>query len=250
MRALATSLPPARTTREEWAAFRAFLARPQLPKRPAPLPIGIVGVGRLYLLDALLMVSIAIIASIVVFAGFEIPESSLEEMALTPGWIAIIIIGAPLTEELMFRSWLSGRPGHLVAGLAGSAALLGLPAIAVLGEAGSTIALTLVIVLVVIAALALWRWRAAPPMRWFVALFPTIFWLVAIAFALIHLVNYEAAGGILMLLPLVVPQFVAGLLFGYARVRYGLWASIALHAMHNGTAVGAMLLAQSAMPEG
>ncbi|MEE4153127.1 MAG: CPBP family glutamic-type intramembrane protease [Erythrobacter sp.] len=250
MRALATSLPPARTTIAEWAAFRQFLARPRLPKRTAPLPIGILAVLRLYLLDALLMIGIGVIASLVLLTGFEIPQNTLEELALTPGWIAVIIIGAPLAEELMFRSWLSGRPGHLVAGIAGIAALLGLPILAAAGGTLQLAALAALVALVVGAAWSLWRWREAPPLRWFVAAFPLIFWGVAVVFALIHLVNYEAAGGILMLLPLVVPQFIAGTIFGYARVRYGLWASIALHALHNGSAVAVMLLAQSALPEG
>jgi len=249
MSALATSLPPARTSREEWAAVRAFLARPRLPKRTAPLPLGVIGVLRLYLLDVILMISIAIIASIVVLAGFEIPKSSLEEMALTPAWIAVIIIGAPISEELMFRSWLSGKPGHLVAGGSVIAGLVLLPVLVAQGQTGSYIALGVLAALVLGSAYALWRWRAAPPLRWFGAFFPVIFWMVAIAFALIHLVNYEAAG-LITLLPLVVPQFVAGTLFGYARVRYGLWSSIVLHALHNATAVGAMLLAQSALPEG
>ncbi len=249
MSALATSLPPTRTTKQEWAAFRQFLARPRLPERTAPVPAGIMGVLRLFVLDAVLMMTIGLIASLVLLTGFEIPENSLEQLALTPTWIAIIIIGAPLTEELMFRSWLSGRPGHLVAGFAGIAALLGLPLLAASGDAGGMIALALLAVLVLGAALSLWRWRAAPPLRWFGMAFPAIFWLVAVLFALIHLVNYEAAG-FLTLLPLVIPQFIAGTLFGYARVRYGLWASIALHALHNGAAVAVMALAQSALPEG
>ena len=34
-------------------------------------------------------------------------------------------------------------------------------------------------------------------------------------------------------LPFTLPQFVVGLMLGHVRVRYGLWASVLLHAAHN-----------------
>ena len=43
-------------------------------------------------------------------------------------------------------------------------------------------------------------------------------------------------------LALVVPQFIAGTIFGYARVQYGFWAGVLLHVLHNGTALGLALL--------
>ena len=48
------------------------------------------------------------------------------------------------------------------------------------------------------------------------------------------------------LLPLVLPQFVIGAILGYTRVTYGLWASILLHALHNGAFISLVLLASSA----
>ena len=48
-----------------------------------------------------------------------------------------------------------------------------------------------------------------------------------------------------VLLPLVSPQLVVGSILGYVRVHYGLWASMMLHGLHNGAAVGAVLLAVS-----
>ena len=85
------------------------------------------------------------------------------------------------------------------------------------------------------------------PFRWFAAAFPVVFWLVTLAFALVHLANYTD-GTLLILLPLVIPQFIAGALFGYARVHYGLWAAMLLHAMHNGTAVALVLVLGEMLP--
>ena len=48
-----------------------------------------------------------------------------------------------------------------------------------------------------------------------------------------------------MALP-VLPQFVIGAILGYTRVTYGLWASILLHALHNGAFISLVLLASSA----
>jgi membrane protease YdiL (CAAX protease family) len=48
----------------------------------------------------------------------------------------------------------------------------------------------------------------------------------------------------LILLPLVVPQLIAGLVFGYARVTFGLWSDMLLHMMHNGLLISLVLLSK------
>ena len=84
------------------------------------------------------------------------------------------------------------------------------------------------------------RKRAA--WEWFTRAFPLFFWLSTASFALVHLLNYSE-GSLATLLPLVLPQFIAGSIFGYARVTYGLWASMLLHVLHNGALVGGIALA-------
>ena len=87
-----------------------------------------------------------------------------------------------------------------------------------------------------------WTARHRPAMRWFAGLFPLFYWLSTLAFACVHLFNFEE-GALFVLLPLVLPQFVLGALLGYMRVTYGLGTSIALHALHNGTAMALVALA-------
>ena len=200
---------------------------------------------RLYALDAMLMTMLGVIGAVVLLAGADLPENMLEQMEFTPGWIAAIVLGAPLIEELIFRSWLSGKPGHVLAAaimLAGAAFAAAMGAAYVGEQAETSVALAL-IGAAVLGALALFLLRRRAPMGWFRAIFPGLFWLVTLGFGFMHLTNYEAAS-LAILLPLTLPQIVAGTLFGYARVQYGLWAAILLHAAHNGTAVSLALIAE------
>ncbi len=229
--------------------LRAFLRRPVAPDRATGFGMdGLRGVLRLYAVDFAAMSVLGIIALAVVATGFEFPTNTLNEIELTPGFIAIIVLGAPLTEELVFRSWLSGRPGHIVAGLLGAVAVFLAPAAMLAGDVSTVAGIAFGLAVLLAAAIgALWHWRAREPMRWFARGFPAIFWLVTLAFALVHLTNYQE-GALYVLLPLVLPQFIAGTLFGYARVQYGLWAAMLLHAMHNGTAVLLVLMMGEMLP--
>ena len=79
-------------------------------------------------------------------------------------------------------------------------------------------------------------------MGWFSKTFPFFFWFSTLAFALVHLWNFEE-GSLAVLLPLVLPQFILGSMLGYIRVRFALWAAILLHAAHNATALSLAALA-------
>ncbi|MDY7096792.1 MAG: CPBP family glutamic-type intramembrane protease [Pseudomonadota bacterium] len=232
-------------TEPEWRRVARFIRRPDLNEEIAPVKEGIGRLFQLYLIDAVLMIGLAIIASAVLLSGVEIPNNTLEDIPLSPGWIAVIIIGAPLTEEILFRSWLSGKPGHLIAALVAFAVLIVMPLVP-MGDADGTSAWRAAIIVggALAAFAAAFGLRRYGPMGWFRSLFPAIFWLATFTFAAVHLVNYETAG-LLILLPLVIPQFVAGTLFGYARVKLGLWAAMVLHGLHNASAVTVMLIGQS-----
>jgi membrane protease YdiL (CAAX protease family) len=65
--------------------------------------------------------------------------------------------------------------------------------------------------------------------------FKWIYWAFGLVFGLIHLGNYEGSwSSFLVFWPvLCVHQTVTGLLNGYARMRYGFWYGVALHAANN-----------------
>ena len=69
------------------------------------------------------------------------------------------------------------------------------------------------------------------------------FYLISIAFGLIHILNFEPSLNIYLLAPiLVAPQIVIGINLGYLRIRFGLIWSILFHAFHNGILLSIALL--------
>ncbi|MCB2085934.1 MAG: CPBP family intramembrane metalloprotease [Sphingomonadaceae bacterium] len=235
----AASLPAA-TARSEWRSYLSFLKRPVLPERVTGIGAAAVKATlRLYLLDLLIMGGLILTALAAIAAGFVPPAHAMDDLEMTASLVFAIVIFAPLAEELLFRGWLSGRPGAVL-----SLLVLGAGVIAIiLGSKAQPIASGLALIGALIAALVLAiLLRKRAPWRWFARAFPIFFWLSTIAFALVHMLNYKE-GSLATLLPLVIPQFIAGSIFGYARVRYGLWSNMLLHVLHNGTLVGGIALA-------
>ena len=70
-----------------------------------------------------------------------------------------------------------------------------------------------------------------------------IFYLMAAAFGLMHIMNFEPSLNIYLLAPiLVAPQILIGINLGYLRVRFGLIWSILFHAFYNGVLMSIALL--------
>ena len=166
------------------------------------------------------------------------PENASDKIVLGPKWLAIIIVGAPIAEELVFRSWLSGRPGHVTAAVA---LLVGIALPILSGPQGHPILLLGSLAIAVVVAIGLLAWlRKHPPFPWFSRHFAWFYAASTLLFALAHLTNYTQ-GAALILLPLVVPQLLVGLILGYARVTYGLWSDMLLHMLHNGLLISLVL---------
>ena len=75
------------------------------------------------------------------------------------------------------------------------------------------------------------------------------FWLLTLAFAALHLTNFNDSLPWHLAPFLVLPQFVLGAIIGYVRTGYGFAYAVLFHALHNGVLVGLALMAQSFMPE-
>ena len=240
-----TSLPSLKTSRGEWNSYLAFVRAPRLPEhRTANFRSGLAALPRMLALDLGAMMTLVSIALLVVVLGFEIPSTALAGLEIDWQLAFTVVIFAPLMEEIAFRGWLSGKPGHVLALVvilvgAGTAAML---AVGATGEAATLRAGLAMIATIVLAAISIFVLRGRPAMRWFSAVFPALFWLSTVAFASIHLLNYEE-GNLLPLLPLVLPQFILGTILAYMRVSYGLWTCIVLHAIHNGLIIGAVAAA-------
>lgn len=248
-----TSLAPANSTRGEWSQFAAFLKRPVLPARaPMPRLASLAAVLRLFVLDVLVMAALLAVAGAVMSSGIEVPKTALADMEIGADIALAVIFFAPLAEEFAFRGWLSGRPGHVLAVLLGSLVALGTTVLLFATATGPAESMGAIgpaalkggAAGLVVAGLTVFLLRHRDAMGWFQRLFPLLFWLSAVGFASVHLFNFKSEE-MMMALPLVLPQFVTGTILGYLRVNYGLWASVLLHALHNGAFIGLVLLAGS-----
>ncbi|MFW5634848.1 MAG: type II CAAX prenyl endopeptidase Rce1 family protein [Erythrobacter sp.] len=234
------------TMRGQWADLLAFLRHPYLPERLLPPGQSARLVARLFALDLVAIAGFAALALTAVGLGLELPENYNATLGLGAQTIVLLVIVAPVLEEIVFRGWLSGRPGTILALFWAGAGLAGLALFgAGAGPAGPIAAL----IGLVLAAAMLVALRGRPPLPVFERHFAWFFWASAILFAAVHLANYEE-GALAILLPLLVPQFVLGTLAGHVRVRCGLVWSMLLHAAHNGFAVGIALVALSLEPAG
>jgi hypothetical protein len=227
----------------EWRRFFGFLARPRLPE--AIEPFGRAALGRVAALLSLDWTASACFILLFVAAekaGLHLPKSVLDVRHPGLPFLLLIALGAPLIEEFIFRFWLRGKPFLIAVALVPwllIGALL-LARAATLGRSG-----TLTLMSGTGAALALLlvlAWKRPTVPRWYRRAFPFFYWATTIAFALAHLFNYQASVSTLLLL-MVVPQFVDGMILGYARVTYGMWANLTLHIARNSVATALVLLA-------
>jgi len=147
------------------------------------------------------------------------------------------IFWAPLMEEMLFRyglrrplqaAWIV--PAMAVVVLNGPHVWTGALAAAVIGAAWLQVGRG--------RLRAGWRWR-----RWYAEHFGWFFHAATLAFAVVHLANYNLNGMSYWLMPLLVlPQWVTGLVLGWLRVRRGIGAAVGLHAAFNGGPVLLVLL--------
>jgi membrane protease YdiL (CAAX protease family) len=184
-----TAIAPV-TLRGVAAELWAFVRRPALPADGGERGLtraNILGVVWLYAITALAaLVILGIIGPLMAIDGAPEPTELLKLLNMPLNHVLLlIVVAAPLGEEIIFRSWISGIVHR--------------------------------------------------PPKWYRALFPMIYFAQAIGFGAIHMFNYDGGSGgpALLTLLFVLPQLIAGLIWGYARVRYGWWANIALHMAHN-----------------
>lgn len=239
-----TSRAVARPEPAVWAEWLRFVQRPRLPATRVAFGWGALGeVGWLLLLDVVVALPLAFgLTWLAGRTGLKTPQF---EQLVGQGPLFTLLIGAlllPLGEEIFFRGWLDGRRRHLA--IVGSVAGLVLSLFAAVQFVSSGG----VLIATVAAATLLWvllgwrvGWRAPTAVpRWFEQRFGWLYGGSALLFGLAHMSNY-ALDRPWLLLPFVLPQAFAGLVFGFARVRHGMWANIALHMASNALFLGLSL---------
>jgi len=201
-------------------------------------------VGWLFALNCLIVAAIAAVLFPAMLL-FDVEMSNdMSELFKRPIWqiLAIVVIVGPITEELVFRSWISGNPklllllGGILIWFGGSYSL------AQVGFTGANpIPLIILTAIIAVAVLVgqIRYWKRPSPV-WYARIFPVIFWAQALLFGFIHVFNY-AGDNPTALLPLVLPQLVGGLIWGYARIKYGWWSNIVMHMAYNLLATSGLL---------
>ena len=214
-----------------------FALRPSLNVQQVRFgSIFLIAFAALYVLDILFGAMVGI-ASIVIESatGYQFPEVAAGD------WnILVVIVIAPVVEELLFRGWLRGDVAALRFALCGWAAFL------IGGLAGETVNgwVSFLALGILMAGGAQWlatHKRDTHVPAWFEANFRWMVWGSTLAFGAIHLFNYEELSGPLDLLA-VASQTMGGLVLAYTRLHLGLSAAIAQHAAFNLTILGIIMV--------
>ncbi|MFN3425387.1 MAG: type II CAAX prenyl endopeptidase Rce1 family protein [Novosphingobium meiothermophilum] len=160
---------------------------------------------------------------------FGLPSpNAFEGLSPLALWGGAVLL-APVLEELFFRGWMSGRPATLAMM---ALVMVELPLYAAFGRGNPLVGGAILLATVIVGAVLWYRLDARRTVPgWFVRSFPWLFHTMTALFALLHVFNYPKVS--LIVLPMVLPQYFSGLMFGHMRVRLGLLAAILNHIASN-----------------
>jgi hypothetical protein len=189
----------------------------------------------------------------------ELSSVILEESALTVFFL--VVVYAPIFEELAFRLWLKFSPARLAVGfglttsflISFLAGLLEFDFEKILPQTESIVenlllTLSLNISFILLPIIVFYLVLKVENIRVIVEKFYNqkynyLFYASVFIFGALHLNNFNNWQEILILAPfLFLPQLVAGLSLGYVRVKYGLKWAVLVHAMINFSAVIGVLI--------
>lgn len=221
------------------AELFAFLRRP-IPMEASGLQAD-GAISRWLVLTAFQILSLGLVVMPVMLAwqkAFALPSpdafEGLKPLAL---WGGVVLLG-PVLEELFFRGWMSGSRRTLMLMVV---VLVGLALFVAIGRGRPLVGGGILLVTVIVAATIWWRLRRRQDVpAWFLRAFPALFYGTTTIFAAMHLLNYPTIS--LLAVPMVLPQFWSGLMFGHMRVRIGLAGSILNHIASNALMLTAALL--------
>lgn len=206
-------------------------------------------------LAAMGLICLAILISITTkLSGMPMDNHAISEAIKKNDPIEMLIFGAilaPLMEELAFRLGL--RPGRIR--LSVGAVFFGYYAFLAVTEVMDTRKTKLsesmndlqplLATIIILCSLVIGVWvllgfnkiRSSVE-KFHEKNFRVIFYGLAICFGLIHAANFNEIQKFWYLIPIVTsPQILLGITLGYIRMRYGVFAAILAHGLHNATAL-------------
>lgn len=246
--------------RDELADFMRFIFRPtlgpRLPGRRAGGQVGAdwlsgLGLGRLLKWALFLWaVNLVFLGPIAVAAATAVGAEHRLNIHAIP-WLQALL-WAPIIEELVFRYSLR-RIMH---------ALWLIPVSVGIMLTGPSPASILFLSAVLLLCWSPWWGRSRLPSprrsqgrswalrRQYRRMFPWVFHAANLAFAGVHLHNFNLPQTVWWLLPLLVlPQWLTGMVLGWLRVRRGIGAAMALHGVFNGGPLFLVWLILSLAPD-
>lgn len=208
-----------------------FILRPNLAFRKTS------GINRAFLILLVLQCLLSLLSILIpstVISNFE--KLEVEDMLKDykdVSELIFVVIGLAFLEEAIFRLPLAPfRVRYLLP----SSLMVFFLAYAFKGQFWMQVVLGLSGVLAVVGMLGLfYQYRSLVQEVWSKA-FRWVFYLFALIFALVHVSNYDFSQQhvVLWQIPLlVIPQFLAGLTFGYVRISMGFLNGVAMHAAYN-----------------
>ena len=214
-----------------------FIKNSQLPNK-----INLARIGVLLVAEYLISIVWIFTVNRWIRSNFEIERSELsEDQLLGSGLLMFFLTVAivyPIVEEVIFRYFLKGKP-IIIYVLCGLACGAGLYMITKSFPYPSLFFKRVVLLLSAFGPLLIFVYfyikslKRGTLEKRIQRYFPLMFYGSTLAFAVLHVANYSWSGNYLLVVPFIVPQLLSGLVYGYARMRYGLWASIFMHGASN-----------------
>ena len=226
--------------------FLSFLRRPKYDQQWAQA-LSWITITKLFIL--VFCIEMLALTSISGVVGLdEIPHALESVMDNSSLWAiaALAIILAPFFEELLFRyhlkyKWLSilflfvlgcGVLWLLLKAFAPDIEQQLMQNAALITENWFLLSVTVAVFVVIITIV--FMVSQAVPLTFISQTFPFIFYATALAFALVHIGNFNTSTVAWYMTPLLVlPQFILALYLGYIRMRKNIWSSIYVHSLNN-----------------
>jgi len=172
-------------------------------------------------------------------------EEVMEQIGVV-GFIVFAVLVGPLLEEIAFRLAMRFRLRTVLIGVTAFVIYMTQAASQLFGPENSQGLLILgigaTVALLGFVLLCVKRQNAVK--AWWTNHFPWVFYIFSIAFALIHIFNFEEFPlKVILLTPIItLPQLILGLGMGYLRMRFGFWYGYLFHVLNNAFAVTVFLL--------
>lgn len=223
--------------------FFAFLRRPDANGISTSLKNKLLILAVILALDILLGFGANLLATsietLIPMENEHVIDEAEEEMIRFMQTVGILVI--PFLEELGFRLWLAPNPFFffisfsLVTVQFAPAPFADLLIASGLKEAAPAAKIGFYLALGAVITLFFWLrdrqgHRYADFFRRHVAVY---YYISALVFGFVHLTNYSSLSAWWYAPILILPQLIAGFVFGYTRIRLGFWYAVLAHTLAN-----------------